>query len=755
MSNRRAKPLTKPLSRREHFGGAARSLAMVLCLVGVVVAGVLLVAQAYRRRAHSSSAVPTALSPTSPGTAPATHPASAPAPPPKPTQYLDVVRLHYPDYPTTQPLMVRLSMKEAARFVIPEPIYLDNLLQLWITRPDAEPTHTVLNSAAEKLDHVTRERVVYVHRWPDEQGTWQPQLVVRKPSGEGFELVSRAGRQEIGNTYAYHWHRAFSWNDAIVVPSDRGVSILRPDRRPMELYHEFVPADQFDPGSYAQPQTLLDWRGMVAWMPWEQGRRGSDGAVRFVDGQWVRLDPASGWPRKLLHLVPMLDGSLLQLVVKEDQTVEVAISPLDPAPIEDQQIIALVQQLSDPESEKRIAAFNQLTRYGPGIWPVLQRLQPDQPPEAQIRIEQLLSNKIQPSLGGMVLRAGGLKVIARADYGAAVFYAEAGVTIARDAEDEQIVAPAWICIQPGRAIELAPPGLVQELQPRGRRLSIVRGEWIVIDQVEGPRWWLGNHLSGPLLRPGERAFSQLIGQDCRGRWLFRKPEAPNGPTLIIDPTLPDPTPRLPVWEYVAEGGRVGWTKDNWPAIERGGAWALVDTDWRPLDPSKGEQLLTETESATGAGVANLPATTAATAPAEPAILVEADGTRYYDGRRTLRRIDSVGRETVWPLPPEAVGAAQRVVLLRAGENRLFLFNQPGRVLRIKPTPDAAEPFKLEATFTRKIPNTDQPQRIWLDPAGRIIIAHDGFKLAMLFPGGRIPPEIAKKMTAQDLQEAEE
>ncbi|HWP40787.1 MAG TPA: hypothetical protein VNL70_07665 [Tepidisphaeraceae bacterium] len=736
-------------------GAARRIVVIILGVVGVMVMGVLIAQEAIRRRQPVAVATPTTGVSVASSVA-ASSPATVPAAARKPVHYLDVVRIHYPDYPTTQPLMVPLSLKESARFVIPDPLYLDNLLQLWITRADAEPTPAVLKTAAERLDHVTRERVVYVHRWPDEEGVWQPQLVVRKASGEGFELVSRAGRQEIGNAYMYHWHRAFSWNDAIVVPSDRGVSVFRPDRRPMELYHEFVPADQFDPGRYTQPQTLLDWRGLVAWMPWENGKRGSDGAARFVDGQWVRLDPASGWPAKPLHLVPMLDGSLLQLAVNEDQTVQVMISALDRAPIEDRQIIALVEQLSDPESDKRMAAFNQLTRYGPGIWPTLERLQPDQPPEAQIRIEQLLSSRVQPSLGGMVLRPGGLKVVARADYGAAVFYAEAGVTMPREAEDDQIIAPAWISIQPGRAIELAPPGLVQELQPRGRALSIVRGEWIVMDEVEGPRWWLANHLSGPLLRPGERAFGQMIGRDCRGRWLFRRPDAPDGPTLVIDPTLPDPTPRLPVWEYVVEGGQVGWTKDDWPAIQRGGAWALVNTDWRPIDPSKGEQMITRIEPMTEAAQREAPTTIAsATAPAEPAILVEADGTRFYDGRQTLRQIDPDGRETLWPLPPQAVGAAQRVVLLRAGENRLFLFNQPGRVLRIKPTGDGAEPFELEASFTHKIPNTDQPQRIWLDPAGRIIIAYDGFKLAMLFPSGRIPAEIAKKMTAQDLQEAEE
>ena len=83
-------------------------------------------------------------------------------------------------------------------------------------------------------------------------------------------------------------------------------------------------------------------------------------------------------------------------------------------------------------------------------------------------------------------------------------------------------------------------------------------------------------------------------------------------------------------------------------------------------------------------------------------------------------------------------------MLGTADGKLFLFNQPGRVLRIKPTPDGPEPFKLEATFTRKIPNVETPTRIWMDPAGRIIVAWES-QLAIMFPGGYIPPILAEKM----------
>jgi hypothetical protein len=87
------------------------------------------------------------------------------------------------------------------------------------------------------------------------------------------------------------------------------------------------------------------------------------------------------------------------------------------------------------------------------------------------------------------------------------------------------------------------------------------------------------------------------------------------------------------------------------------------------------------------------------------------------------------------------------------DGRLFLFNEPGRLLRIRPTPGAVEPFKVESTFAHRIPN-GEPSRLWVDPAGRIIIAHDGNQLAICFPAGTIPAAIADKMPA-DARDDEE
>ena len=49
-------------------------------------------------------------------------------------------------------------------------------------------------------------------------------------------------------------------------------------------------------------------------MPWEKGQAGSVGAARFIDDKWVKLDEAAGWPNKLLHVIPLLDGGTRSFV---------------------------------------------------------------------------------------------------------------------------------------------------------------------------------------------------------------------------------------------------------------------------------------------------------------------------------------------------------------------------------------------------------------------------------------------------------
>ena len=123
------------------------------------------------------------------------------------------------------------------------------------------------------------------------------------------------------------------------------------------------------------------------------------------------------------------------------------------------------------------------------------------------------------------------------------------------------------------AMELLEPVLVKDADPKKQHFFAFGDEWIVSDNVQGPCRLYGNHLE-PLLRKDEAAFGYVAGSDRRGRWLFRKSiDSPE--TLILDPTLPDPTPRLPVWLMCITKGKAGWNKENFPVIKQKGAWVLL------------------------------------------------------------------------------------------------------------------------------------------------------------------------------------
>ena len=249
----------------------------------------------------------------------------------------------------------------------------------------------------------------------------------------------------------------------------------------------------------------------------------------------------------------------------------------------------------------------------------------------------------------------------------------------------------------------------------------------------------------------------------------------HGPTLVIDPTLPDLTPRLPAWQYPVQDGVVGWTEAGWPVVKRGSAWAIEPRwhatdrreerarlhrhfsdaqalhvcDRRAADYKSVGQSCDRSNNVSDDGTSAQPTTNVATTqPLGPPIGFDSEGAKYYDGRyASSRRRD--GSEVVWPLPAPAVGSWEHPRLIEA-EGRLFLFNESGRALRLKRDPKD-DSFALEATFVRNIPNVEQPRRIWLDPAGRIVIAYEGNALTILFPSGQIPRSIAQRMLAADLK----
>ncbi len=760
-----------------------RSAILIAAAVAAVAASVAFLVP----RRHPDPVVPTTRP--VPVTQPATtKPARVKHRPATFASYMDAVRRANAAVAATQPLGVPVELVDAAHVVLHDPVYVDPAGNLWVTRADGQPTDQLLAKLPDSPEYVIRDRPVFVHWSQDEAGSWAAVVVVR--ATDGYDFITAHDRQHLAAHRPYRWSAAYSVPalGKFVVPTDVGVSVFDVAPAPLEHFHAL-------PGCSAtttSPVAVLDSRGILAWAPWENGRPGSAGVSRFVDNAWADL-PAADWPAKPMQLAVLLDGSVLRIAAGAApapgagpvETVDVvpttapatapttapaadpspagpadgvtlSIAQLEPATIDAPHVEVLVAQLSDPDPDKRQAAFAELSRYGASLWPVLDRIANDQPPEGQIRIRQLLRGKLTPALGGMSVTDDRLTVARRQPDGTTLLFAPAGVQIPTDREnDPQTVTPAWLAMHPDGRVDRPLPGpLVADQRFDACTLRNAADEWLVVDGA-GPRRFFGNALV-PLLTPAEQRFSEFVALAARHRWVFRDPAT--GDTLLIDPTIADPNPRLPAWVIDAGiDGAVGWDDHDNPVVRHGTPRGAVPANANgpgvqapAVDGNSGRFAL-GAEGWTALAATDVmhtdrpPTTRPASGPA--LLLKAADGTTYFDGRTALEAVDPAGHAVRWPLPPVAVGTIAPT-LMRTDDDLLFLYNAPGRLLRIRATPGDAEPFKLEATFTTDIPNGDAVPRVWLDPAGRIDFATDEHRLVVTFPAGRIPKPITDMMPGE-------
>ena len=77
-----------------------------------------------------------------------------------------------------------------------------------------------------------------------------------------------------------------------------------------------------------------------------------------------------------------------------------------------------------------------------------------------------------------------------------------------------------------------------------------------------------------------------------------------------------------------------------------------------------------------------PATQDSALSTQDLLLVTPDGAAYYDGRQSLKVSQPDSTIIDWPLPQNAIGSG-KPTLLRTRDNLLFLFNEPGRIVRIR------------------------------------------------------------------------
>jgi len=462
------------------------------------------------------------------------------------------------------------------------------------------------------------------------------------------------------------------------------------------------------------------------------------------------------------------------LIAKDDGSVDVINELLQAAPIDEKHIEALVDQLSDLEPAKRRDAYNELVRYGPGAWPVLERLKDAASPDAQVKLDQLLAERETPTLGGFKILGNKLTVLSRQSDSSVILVAPTGIEFHEGFKPEPTqVVPAILAIRPGRAVEVVAASLAKELTLPDTKLTIRGDEWVLSDPALGPRRFLGNHFER--LVPKDKVnFTEWLGTDRRGRWVFRDGSASVGvsgyrgigvrpttlphpetpiptPTLILDPTISDPAPRLPFWNIVVDGGSAGWDADDYPAVKRGGAWTLQDSGWKVLDESKRplQNKQPERKPAPAPPPTTTPTTLASTNPSTnpttmpPLLLTEPDNTQWFDGTTELvvRHPDQSISHIA--LPTGASGSAP-VTLIRA-VGHLFLFNEPGRVVRL--TDNAAHTeITVDGSFTKGLP--PDPTRIWKDPSNRIVIASHENHLTILFPEGHIPTALVPLVPPQ-------
>jgi hypothetical protein len=684
--------------------------------------------------AHSPSTQPPSMPSITTSPAAVTMPATAPV---VIENYGQLLHTDLPDYPATRPWDSPVDLPDAAHLILREPIYVCSRGDLWIVRPDADPLPTVLARAGDETEHIVDGPVLYVVWTFDRKGNWLARAVC--PQGKGYVLVSADNQIPLGSRADYHWNSALTWDDngttRLIVPTNDGVSILTLSNPPAESYMALRSSSKNSTGNSPRggnsPQVLFDLRGLLAWIPPRDATPQANTAARFVDGNWVALDP-NLWPTDIIHLVPMLDGSVLQIRRgAEEGAVQLTIAQLDSPAVDESVVSTLVDQLADDDPDKRIAAFARLTQYGPGIFPILEKLEPDAAPEAQARLADLLAGKLAPELGGMLVNDNQLSLLTRLPDGGAVFSAPHGVTVPQQPEGQEPTAD-YLVIRPGRAIERLPSAISTKLNPADQ-LTAAHDEWIVTDPAAGPLRFLPPDQFVPLLGDSEKSFTQFVTIDGRGRWLLREP-GKDSPTLILDPTVPDPTPRLAIWS-IDSGQEVGWNDAQWPALVRGAnQWILTDRDWELM----GADAKLRTDAPPEGG----------------ALLIGADGTQYGDGRESITITPAGGKPRIVALPADCTDSEDiRPWLVRSDDGHFFLFNASDQIVRLRTDSNTGLPT-IDAIFRKSLPMIRNIQRVWIDPAGRIDVAYDQTHLVVIFPTGQIPAAISDQVLEQDVIRAE-
>jgi hypothetical protein len=578
--------------------------------------------------------------------------------------FLDLIRDNYPDADELRPFSAGSELSDAARLFLRQPAMVCERGDLWLADPRADDWPAVLERAGSERVHVARELPTYI-AWTQRDGAWAAIPLLGR--GEVVEALDRTGRSTALGIVVRHLQSGVSTGDWHFGVGDSLASAFAFE--PTRIITVSLGTDRADRAGHL----VIASRSVIAWS--------TQRAVRFDSGKWEPIHDARGG-EQLLHVLPLSDDTVRLIGNNDADEAVIRSLALDVKSANVELVERLVRDLSAPEGRTRDGAFRELRRLGAGAWPVLERLLDGQPPEARVRMEALLIEKTDPSIGGFRARAGPIRVVQRWRDGSVVLRAPAG-WVRVGADGDRAVRGTLLLLRPGEAPAIAPHDIA-ELIDSGASLDGMRGE-IVARTERGLMRRVGASFV-PVLPTRLADYSQLRGIDHSGRWLIASTK-PGAPSLLLDPTLPDPTPRLPTWSIqVPTGGVIGKTTDGWPVMRSGDAWVLRESGWQ--------------------------------------ITGEADSWR--------------------PVGVDPVNPPTRSLDLRDGKTRLVM-DEPGILRRVKIVDGVTREL---ATHSRGIPPGRFPDAMWLDPAGRAVLVFLPDELVIAFPGGRIPREIANLMPAR-------
>ncbi len=408
--------------------------------------------------------------------------------------------------------------------------------------------------------------------------------------------------------------------------------------------------------------------------------------------------------------MPLADGTVLQLSHDEQGDHELRVLG-ESSRVDEAAIAAAVEDLTSTNRIRRLAAEARLTQLGPAAAPVLEAIRDGLRPRARAKVEDVLAVAAEPHIGGMIPLPGPVDVLARFGDGGVILEFAGGLEVPGPAGVAVLQIPGRLIVRPNQRIGPLPRPLEDEYeQDAATHINALGGTWFVDRAGELLRMWSTNHFVPLLHAEKDETFGKFrepVGFDRLGRLLLRE-RGTDGPTLLLDVRLAGGEPGLPTWVIpTGTDGVAGRGPDGLPAMRLGGTWQLGEAGWQTMPD---DALLEPVDTRGGVDIATDSVT--------------------LDGERVKLPEDVRG-----------VGIVESHRLVQVDEELAFLFNAPGRVVRLE---RRGEAWRVTEVFDEELPKA-MPRIVWVDPLGRLCAGYFGDTVAVMWPNGQVPPAMRRLM----------